>query len=333
MRKRNLKEQHKNLEFHLVDFINKFDPTDTGKYTTFLTKMVQDRLEEESKYRHNENRLIPIEEYESRFKFPRGNNHLENLIFGYLIDSLGKENVEVLYSFEKHTKENRILNKDISAYSNWEQIRKEVSLADLKQNQKLLEKEVQKVVDNDEWLVIRPLTFESSLTYGAGTKWCTASRQNKDYFYRYSRNGVLCYAISKIDGEKFGLYYDIENTEFSIWNAPDRRIDSVESTIPSKMMSELYIFMKSEQCNYEYFSKSEKKKCTRYYKDLVDVDVVVTQEEPDVQQYEVREEIPVNEVAVRGHMIERAYDDLEKAPIPLEMDDLVNYNPIPDVNA
>ena len=63
--------------------------------------------------------------------------------------------------------------------------------------QKLLEKEVQKIVEEDEWLVVRPLTVESSLTYGAGTKWCTASRHNKEYFYRYSRNGVLFYVINK----------------------------------------------------------------------------------------------------------------------------------------
>lgn len=286
MRKRDLKEQHKDLEFHLVDFISKFDPTNTGKYTTFLTKIVKNRIEEEIKYRlsYGKNRLIPIEEYESpRFKIPQGKNNLEELIFGYLIDTLGRENIETLSSFEKHTKENRILNKDINDYSDWDQIIREVSLADLKQNQKILEKEVQKVIDNDEWLVIRPLTFESSLTYGAGTRWCTASRQNKDYFYRYSRNGVLCYAISKINGDKFGLYYDLEGPEFSIWNAPDRRIDSVESTIPPDLISKLYNFMKDEKCNYEYFSKSEKEKFSRYFEKSVVQEVSI--EEPTNEVY------------------------------------------------
>lgn len=275
MGKRELKEQNKDLKIHVVDLINKFDPSDSGKYTKFLTKLLKDRL---TKTRNERNatrgRLRTLNNTE--FKIPRGTNDLEEVLIQYLSDVYSYENMETLIRFHKHVEANRIIGKDINNYTDWDQLTRDVSLATLKQNQKMLEKEVQKVIETDEWLIIRPLTMESSLTYGSGTKWCTAMRNNRDYFYRYSRNGVLCYAINKIDGDKFGLYYDMENNEFSIWNAPDRRIDSVESTIPSDLMNKLYKFMKTEKCNYEYFSETEKEKCDNY----MDVKEVAIMEEP-----------------------------------------------------
>lgn len=269
MGKRDLKEQNKDLEIHVVDLINKFDPSDSGKYTKFLTKILKDRIaEREHKFDEREKkkgRLRTLNDCDSDFKVPRGTNDLEEVLIHYLTDVYSRENMETLISFHQHVKENRIIGKDINSYKGWDEITKEVSLATLKQTQKLLEKEVQKVIETDEWLVVKPLTMESSLTYGSGTKWCTAMRHNKDYFYRYSHNGVLCYVINKLDGDKYGLFYDMESNEFSIWNAPDKRIDSVETTIPSDLMSKLYKFMKTEKRNYDYFSESEKNKYEKYF--------------------------------------------------------------------
>jgi hypothetical protein len=267
MGKRELKEQNKNLEIHVVDLINKFDPSGTSKYTGFLTKLLQDRLKGERKIIKKGRHIRTIEDVVSEFEMPSGENYLEDVLISYLMEVYGRENMDALYSFHKHTKENRLTGKDISSYNTWDEIQKDVALATLKQNEKSLEKEVQKVFENDTWLIVRPLTFQSSLTYGSGTKWCTASRHNKEYFYRYSNNGVLCYCINKIDGDKYGLFYDIHNSEFSIWNAPDRRIDSVESSIPPDIMSNMYKFMKNEKNNYYYFSDSEKEKCDRYYRE------------------------------------------------------------------
>lgn len=273
MGKRDLKEQNKDLEIHVVDLINKFDPSETGKYTGFLTKILKDRIAERTaeftalKNAKNTNlgRLRTLNDCDLDFKMPKGVNDLEDVLIHYLSDLYSRENMETLIRFHQHVKENRITGKDINGYKGWDEITKEVSLATLKQTQKSLEKEVQKVVEIDEWLVIRPLTMEASLTYGAGTKWCTAMRHNKDYFYRYSHNGVLCYVINKLDGDKYGLFYDMESNEFSIWNAPDRRIDSVETTIPSDLMSKLYKFMKTEKRNYDYFSESEKNNYEKYF--------------------------------------------------------------------
>jgi hypothetical protein len=286
MGKRNLKEQNKDLEIHVVDLINKFDPSETGKYTGFLTKILKDKIAERENEKHvKKGRLRTLNiDYDSEFKMPKGTNDLEEVLIHYLSELYSRENMETLIRFHQHVKENRITGKDINGYKGWDEITKEVSLATLKQTQKLLEKEVQKVIETDEWLVVKPLTMEASLTYGAGTKWCTAMRHNKDYFYRYSHNGVLCYVINKIDGDKYGLFYDMESNEFSIWNAPDRRIDSVETTIPSDLMSKLYKFMKTEKRNYDYFSESEKNKYEKYFELKAYEQPNITVEDPIIEE-------------------------------------------------
>ena len=285
MGKRNLKEQYKDLNIDIIDLINRFDPSGGSKYTSFLTKMLKNKLDEIKENNRRRKGNIRTLNIDRGFVRPESDNHLEDIILQYITEIYGDENMQTLISFHKHVQENRMIGKDINSYSDWYDIMKEVSLADLKQSRKLLEKEIQKVIETDDWLIIKPLTMEASLTYGSGTKWCTASRHNKDYFYRYSRNGVLCYAISKVDGDKFGIYYDFDGNEFSIWNTPDRRIDSIESSIPSDLMSRLYKLMKNDKRNYEYFSDLEKLKCDEYYQLMKVEEPAVMM--PDNEAYEL----------------------------------------------
>ena len=83
-----------------------------------------------------------------------------------------------------------------------EDVMNQISIAELKLIDKELEKLVLKLHEDEEWLIIKPLTYESSKKYGAGTKWCTAA-DNEDYqFYNYTNRGILIYTINK----KFCLF-------------------------------------------------------------------------------------------------------------------------------
>jgi hypothetical protein len=254
MGRKELKQSNTDLEIHIVDLIAKFDPSRTGKFTQFLIKKLRDKWEEPQLRKL---RSVRVDGY----VVPHGNNRIEDTIIHYLSEVFGKENLESLHSLHNHLENNRVEGeRDINQYKDWEEVQKANSLATIKYEQKRLEKEVMKVMENDEWLVIRPLTIESSLTYGAGTKWCTAMKSNKDYFYKYCRNGVLIYAINKNNGDKYGIFHDIHGNrgEFSMWNAPDQRIDSIESSIPADILKTIYQYSKNEIPNYEYFSKEEK---------------------------------------------------------------------------
>jgi hypothetical protein len=75
------------------------------------------------------------------------------------------------------------------------------------------------LLENDRYLLLQPTTHRGSLKYGAGSKWCTASKRDPEVFNRYSRNGYLTYLIDKTKnvsaiGNKMALY--LEYNECSI---------------------------------------------------------------------------------------------------------------------
>jgi hypothetical protein len=122
---------------------------------------------------------------------------------------------------------------DLSRYSSFDEILSVTAIAELKSQEKELEKQIKVVYANEEWMVIRPLTYHSSLKYGASTKWCTSSDSNPDYFLRYSKRGILLYMINKVTGLKVACFKSLNSEpEFSFWNQVDTRIDSIESGLP-----------------------------------------------------------------------------------------------------
>lgn len=62
--------------------------------------------------------------------------------------------------------------------------------------------------EDDNWKVIAPLSYEASCYWGAGTEWCTATRQTRNYYDAYSRFGSLFIFINKKDpDEKYQYHY------------------------------------------------------------------------------------------------------------------------------
>lgn len=51
--------------------------------------------------------------------------------------------------------------------------------------------------ENEDYLLLQPKTHKGSLKYGANTKWCTASKNNKQLFENYNKAGCLVYLINK----------------------------------------------------------------------------------------------------------------------------------------
>lgn len=99
-------------------------------------------------------------------------------------------------------------NKDIysSTYSTWSQLVTKVDQAhELKQEKEFIrEDHVDVIIENEDYIFLRPKTYRGSLKYGANTRWCTASKQNPNTFSNYVRNGVLVYLNrKKIGGNKW----------------------------------------------------------------------------------------------------------------------------------
>ena len=58
-------------------------------------------------------------------------------------------------------------------------------------------KGVEKLVSNEDYLILIPKTFEASCKYGAHTKWCITTKDDDSYWNDYKRNNVFLFIIQK----------------------------------------------------------------------------------------------------------------------------------------
>ena len=91
--------------------------------------------------------------------------------------------------------------KNLDSYDDLSQLERVMDEMDEIQTKKEKEKEaksgVDKLYEDDRWLLVRPNTYEGSCYYGSSTKWCTASKDAPQHFESYSKTGNLYYIIDK----------------------------------------------------------------------------------------------------------------------------------------
>lgn len=196
----------KSEEF-VIDFVEIFaemDPTETNKYVPFFMKLSK--------------------------------NYIKDVRTDFINDTFKNVN-ELVNDFEDLVKRNQIENKDIYSYGSYEEIEKAVKEG----KAKITESQVKKnetiiLYEDDNYLLVRPKSIRSSKVYGATTKWCTASDRAdyEQYFYNYTRNGILIYFINKKENPqenvygKIAFHNDLSNgsTKITAWDVKDSQIQS-----------------------------------------------------------------------------------------------------------
>ena len=119
--------------------------------------------------------------------------------------------VQLVKDFDKF--QPNLEKKDINQYSGFEELDTALFPLKIKEKQKELEKQVDKIYEDDKFLVVRPKTLEASCKYGSNTKWCTTSRTG-DHFQRYTTGSQsLYYIINKANSKnenysKIALHFD-----------------------------------------------------------------------------------------------------------------------------
>jgi len=225
-----LKEQHPGLNISIIDMIAKIDPTETYKYTEFLIKTLQ-----------------------------KWNGAGDPALF-IGIDLFGDENVETLNEFENHCKAKRIKNSDISQYTDFVGMRKEVKLADEIIKQKEFEKQTKKIYDVDEWLVLIPLSFEASKLYGTNTKWCTTQEK---YWNEIVKHSKLIYIINRSTNDKYAISSRKEsNTDVQAWLSNDDEISPMMLDIPMGVLMVINCEIRKKETTFELMNLGVKKEPT-----------------------------------------------------------------------
>lgn len=111
--------------------------------------------------------------------------------------------LEIVDSFHKFSERNLIEDKDIynPKYKDLKVMGNVLGEAGRRANEIAKERQlksgVDKIYEDSRWLVVVPKTYEASCHYGAGTKWCTTSKNTDSYFKTYTTNGVLFYILDK----------------------------------------------------------------------------------------------------------------------------------------
>ncbi len=145
--------------------------------------------------------------------------------------------------------------KDIQRYNDYKDLEYVYQMANeytskRETSNKIVDEETDVVYDADDYLIVVPLTFESSCYWGVDTKWCTTSKESPKYFADYSNSGSLFYIIDKYRVNekshplsKFAIHikqgYDIHDGE--LFNRPDISMGrGVEKMLPERLFKILY---------------------------------------------------------------------------------------------
>ena len=155
---------------------------------------------------------------------------------------------EILLAVSKFDTQNQRLKiKDLNQYKNLDQLfdtlqklgqtaRRTVEISD----------EVDRIYEDNRFVVVVPKTHKSSCYYGAGTKWCTASKDTDSHFSNYKSSGELYYIIDKTlptssPYYKVALNKKIAGLTEDFWDVQDKPITDttkIMTIIQNKKMLE-----------------------------------------------------------------------------------------------
>lgn len=201
---KDLKAQNPSYNIDVVEVLSRMDPSKTNKYLPFMIKCTSEWVQ-----------WI--------------NNELKNETF--------KEMFEVIKDFDDLSERNLLENKDIYSYESNQDIIEAVKLAKEKVTRsEVKKKETEVLYEDDQWLIIYPLSVRSSNLYGKGTKWCVSSEDNNygKYYKQYTENGSLVFVIDKTVKEseyrtnefaKVAFHNDRKkNDGITLWDIQDKQM-------------------------------------------------------------------------------------------------------------
>jgi hypothetical protein len=256
-----LKKQNPAFNIDGIAIMN--DSLGKSKYTEMAINLIKHKILENNENRHND--LIYELQYELGFDEEYLNSltymELSNII--HLISNyFGYSNFKLIKEFIDLNEKKLIENNDLTTYKTFNELELQISLSNLKSIDNEMTKQVQKLYETDEWLVVKPLSYQASLKYGASTKWCTASKDNAEYYFRYSKQGILIYSINKKTGNKVAGFKSVDENsepETSFWNITDQRIDSMDSGLPSDVLDIFRNeFSNTKQTNWDILTDEER---------------------------------------------------------------------------
>jgi hypothetical protein len=195
---------------YVIDFVDicaEIDPSDTHKYVPFILKLIEEYINQVKKDYHSDT---------------------------------FKDIKELIADFHELSERNQIQNKDIYSYESFEELENIVKEGKSKITEsQIKQRETTILYDDDDCLVVRPLSVRSSRLYGSSTKWCTSSERDDytQHFNRYAGMGVLVYYINKKKDPLKNKYAKVafhnetdfkEKHNITLWDVEDHQLNNSE---------------------------------------------------------------------------------------------------------
>jgi hypothetical protein len=284
-----LKKENEILNLNLASMLERFDTSKTKKYSQFLVKMFNKKIEDWQKEQDEfrpiiQSEIVRLDPVERTVPNNSYENMLSRVLFCDYIFSWSR--MERFVEFTELMERGLINEKDISKYDSWDMLEIELFEAKNREMFKKSKKEIHKIFEDDNYMIFKPLTYAASCSYGYQTKWCTAMVNDPGYFYNHSR-GILIYLIDKKQNKKFAFYkhflqqYELsdghEDYAFKTFNQEDKQIDTIQTGLPMNVLQIILMEcdLKSPTTipNYKLFSEEEKNEMRRYNGPLPEDDV------------------------------------------------------------
>jgi len=164
--------------------------------------------------------------------------------------------ITMLKYFNKHN--SQLEKKDINQYKSTSELFNAIRPLQEKEHQKVMESKVDRVYEDDKFLVIKPLTHAASCKYGSNTKWCTTA-QDDQHFKRYTTGrNQLYYVINKSNStnknySKVAIHFG-GGGKPTYWDSQDSQMSDREANVLSYAFPEI---IQSIEDDYNKNFKSE----------------------------------------------------------------------------
>jgi hypothetical protein len=163
--------------------------------------------------------------------------------------------VDLIKDFDKY--QSQFPKKDINQYVSVNELEKLILYVRSKNQEKELEKQADKIYEDDKFLVIKPKTEESSCKYGSNTKWCVTSK-GSGHFGRYTAGRQALYFIinkaksTNANYSKVAIHFD-DGGEMRYWDTQDSPLSQRETDIFEYAFPEMIDTIKD---NYKLYAGS-----------------------------------------------------------------------------
>lgn len=226
----NKKKLKENPEYNinLVEVAEVLLKNKKTKYIELFLRLLIDKVSNNKfRYYEHDKHLDLIRDHFNLVKY----RILEPLIADLRI----KEIIDSVNEYADYNERGLIENNDITSIRDVSDVQNEVSKSFIRRNNSDLKRQVKEYYRDDEWIIVQPISFLSSVLYGSGTKWCTSMKTDSSYFFKYSYDGMLIYCINTKTNEKYGIFKS-EHQGTSVWNKVDDKIDIIDTTMPLKII-------------------------------------------------------------------------------------------------